>query len=148
MRCSYGSIYGLTLGRIGMAMLFAGRTVARSKANPCGATSSRLLSIARLNIARSRSRCSTCSFVRIAQTCLVWSGVWSRAICLYSTGPWAWCHLQVHLRIAWPNSSIEVVGKRMPGGWIRDLMSALGLMLSFGQVTAKWQGQKLTRSAR
>jgi hypothetical protein len=26
---------------------------------------------------------------------------WSRAICLYSTGPWAWYHLQVHRRFAW-----------------------------------------------
>jgi hypothetical protein len=59
--------------------IFFCRTVARSTAYPLGATSSTLsattshprslLSMARLNIARSRVRRSICSLVRIDQTC-------------------------------------------------------------------------------
>ena len=47
---------------------------------------------------------------------------------------------------AWPNSSIEVVGQRMLGGWIRELMSAFGLIRALGEVAARWQGQILTQS--
>ena len=64
--------------------LFFCRTVARSAAYPLAATSSTrmettsqprsLLSIARLNMARSRARPSIWSFVRIDQTCLGRSG--------------------------------------------------------------------------
>src|SRR5215469_3814918 len=63
-----------------LARSFSVRTVARSTARPCGATSSTfrrtttqplsLLSIARLNIARSRVRPSICSLLRIDQTSL------------------------------------------------------------------------------
>src|SRR6476646_7752184 len=58
--------------------------LARSRAWPFGATSATLsattsqprslLSMAKLNIAKSRSRPSTCSFVRINQTCFACSG--------------------------------------------------------------------------
>src|SRR5208283_690700 len=64
--------------------VFLWRTVARASAYPFGATSStfiattsqprNLLSIARLNIAKSRVRLSICSLVRIDHTCLAKSG--------------------------------------------------------------------------
>jgi hypothetical protein len=64
--------------------VFLWRTIARSTACPCGATSSTfrlttsqprsLLPMAKLNIAKSRVRPSTLSFVRIDQTCFGRSG--------------------------------------------------------------------------
>ena len=34
----------------------------------------------------------------------------------------------------------------MLGGWIRELMSAFGLIRALGEVAARWQGQILTQS--
>jgi hypothetical protein len=57
-----------------------------------------LLSMARLNSARSRVRSSSCSFVRIDQTWLARSGGFAPITCLYSTadGPADWSMGSLH----------------------------------------------------
>jgi hypothetical protein len=90
------------------------RTVARSAVYPPAATSSTrmattshprsLLSIARLNIARSRARPSIWSFVRIDQTCLGRSGGFA-PVSLPFHGTRLWDAGSHSLDPAWPYSS-------------------------------------------
>jgi hypothetical protein len=69
------------------------------QANPCGATSSTFkltrsqplsfLSIARLNIARSRSGAQSAALCVLPKPALSGAAAWSRAICLCSKGLWS-----------------------------------------------------------